>query len=187
MVGLSANSAHQAFLLPALAGGLGYGVIIAFNTAAPLDAGAVGRRWITACSAGQSARHALQIALAVNHFVLHRSGVVDDRWRRSELLASQRRRCWAVWRPVPSRYCLAPYCVAVFGQSLNYPISLCANDGADCQVPAMALRRFYPSIDGGDHRHCVIASPQAWPLSLLLHVTAVGVLCVALIRRARVK
>lgn len=77
---------HRAFLLPALAGGLGYGVIIAFNTAAPLvlqgavrmvDGGlrfarlANQRGVFSGCAGGQSLR------------VAHRSGVVDDRWRRS--------------------------------------------------------------------------------------------------------
>jgi MFS family permease len=78
-----------------------------------------------------------------------------------------------------------PYCVAVFGQSLTYPISLSlANDGSPVGgAYAMALSGFIhqlmAAVIGGIAS--LIASPQAWPLSLLCTLLAVGaMLCVML-------
>ncbi|WP_426205581.1 multidrug effflux MFS transporter [Pseudomonas sp. TWP3-1] len=177
---------HRAFLLPALAGGLGYGVIIAFNTAAPLilqgplnwsaaDYGLLGWPISAAYFLG---------AVAVNRFVLRTgqqrlmalgvglvlagSGVM----LLGSLAASSL--AWLLW---------LPYCVAVFGQSLNYPISLsCANDGAPIAgAYAMALSGFIhqllAAVIGG--LASLMAGPHAWPLSLLCCVLALGaVLCV---------
>jgi MFS family permease len=76
-----------------------------------------------------------------------------------------------------------PYCVAVFGQSLNYPISLAlANDGSPVGgAYAMALSGFIhqlmAAVIGGIAS--LIASQQAWPLSLLCTLLALGaMLCV---------
>jgi MFS family permease len=78
-----------------------------------------------------------------------------------------------------------PYCVAVFGQSLNYPISLSlANDGSPVGgAYAMALSGFIhqlmAAVIGGIAS--LIASEQAWPLSLLCTVLALGaMLCVVI-------
>ena len=78
-----------------------------------------------------------------------------------------------------------PYCVAVFGQSLNYPISLAlANDGAPASgAYAMALSGFIHQLMaaaiGGIAS--LIATHHAWPLSLLCVLLALGaMLCVKL-------
>lgn len=179
---------HRAFLLPALAGGLGYGVIIAFNSAAPLilqgpfnwsatEYGLLGWPISAAYFLG---------ALAVNRFVLrigqHRlmtlgvalvmagTGVM----LAGSLLASSM--AWLLW---------LPYCVAVFGQSLNYPISLSrANDGAPIAgAYAMALSGFIHQLMAAliGAVASLFASPQAWPLSMLCCVLAFGaVLCTRL-------
>ncbi|MHC8310599.1 MFS transporter [Pseudomonas sp. GT1P32] len=160
----------RAFLLPALTGGLGYGVIIAFNTAAPLilqgpfnwsavEYGLLG--W--PISAGYFLG-----ALAVNGLVLAGSAVM--------LLGS------IAGTSIALLFWL-PYCVAVFGQSLNYPISLSlANDGSPVGgAYAMALSGFIhqlmAAVIGGIAS--LIASQQAWPLSLLCTLLALGaMLCV---------
>lgn len=176
---------HRAFLLPALAGGLGYGVIIAFNSAAPLilqgpfawstvDYGLLGWPISAAYFLG---------ALAVNHcvvrtgqpslmtmgtgLVLAGSGVM----LLGSLAASSV--AWLFW---------LPYCVAVFGQSLNYPVSLSrANDGAPIAgAYAMALSGFIHQLMAAiiGAVASLIASPQAWPLSLLCVLLALGaILC----------
>jgi len=176
---------HRAFILPALAGGLGYGVIIAFNSAAPLilqgpfdwsttDYGLLGWPISAAYFLG---------ALAVNRFVLrtgqHRlmalgvglvmagSGVM----LAGSLFASSV--AWLLW---------LPYCFAVFGQSLNYPISLSrANDGAPIAgAYAMALSGFIHQLMAASIGAVasLLAGPHAWPLSLLCCVLAAGaVLC----------
>jgi hypothetical protein len=76
-----------------------------------------------------------------------------------------------------------PYCVAVFGQSLNYPISLAlANDGSPVGgAYAMALSGFIhqlmAAVIGGIAS--LIVSQQPWPLSLLCTLLALGaMLCV---------
>ncbi|RON55108.1 MFS transporter [Pseudomonas frederiksbergensis] len=177
---------HRAFLLPALAGGLGYGVIIAFNTAAPLilqgpfnwspvEYGLLGWPISVAYFLG---------ALGVNRFVVrtgqHRlmtlgvglvlagAGVM--------LLGS------VAGTSVALLFWL-PYCFAVFGQSLNYPISLSlANEGSPVSgAYAMALSGFIhqlmAAMIGGIAS--LIASQQAWPLSLLCTLLALGaMLCV---------
>jgi hypothetical protein len=73
----------------------------------------------------------------------------------------------------------------VFGQSLNYPISLSlANDGSPVSgAYAMALSGFIhqlmAAVIGGIAS--LIASQQAWPLSLLCTLLALGaMLCVSL-------
>ncbi|WP_166222784.1 multidrug effflux MFS transporter [Pseudomonas atagonensis] len=177
---------HRAFLLPALAGGLGYGVIIAFNTAAPLilqgpfqwttmEYGLLGWPISVAYFLG---------ALAVNRFVLRTGqqrlmalgvGLVlagCSLMLLGSLLASSV--ALLLW---------LPYCVAVFGQSLNYPISLSrANDGAPIAgAYAMALSGFIHQLMAAiiGALASLIASPQAWPLSLLCTCLALGaMLCV---------
>jgi len=179
---------HRAFLLPALAGGLGYGVIIAFNSAAPVilqgpfnwsavEYGLLGWPISAAYFLG---------ALGVNRFVL-RTG---QHWLMTlgvglvfagsavMLLGSLAGTSIALlfW---------LPYCFAVLGQSLNYPISLSlANDGSPVSgAYAMALSGFIhqlmAAVIGGIAS--LIASQQAWPLSLLCTLLAVGaMLCVRL-------
>jgi predicted MFS family arabinose efflux permease len=177
---------HRAFLLPALAGGLGYGVIIAFNTAAPLvlqgpfawstvDYGLLGWPISAAYFLG---------ALAVNHFVL-RTG---QAWLMTVgvglvLAGSGVMLLGSLAASSIALLFWLPYCVAVFGQSLNYPISLSrANDGAPIAgAYAMALSGFIHQLMAAiiGAMASLIASPQAWPLSLLCTLLAVGaMLCV---------
>ncbi|RON90166.1 MFS transporter [Pseudomonas fluorescens] len=177
---------HRAFLLPALAGGLGYGVIIAFNTAAPLilqgpfnwstvDYGLLGWPISAAYFLG---------ALVVNRFVLragqHRLmtlGVVLVMAGCGVMLLG------SLTASSIALLLWLPYCVAVFGQSLNYPISLSrANDGAPVAgAYAMALSGFIHQLMAAmiGAIASLVASPSAWPLALLCSLLAVGaMLCV---------
>lgn len=179
---------HRAFLLPALAGGLGYGVIIAFNTAAPLilqgpfnwsavEYGLLGWPISAAYFLG---------ALGVNRFVL-RTG---QHWLMTlgvglVLAGSAVMLLGSVAGTSVALLFWLPYCFAVFGQSLNYPISLSlANDGSPVGgAYAMALSGFIhqlmAAVIGGIAS--LIASQQAWPLSLLCTLLALGaMLCVRL-------
>ncbi|MHC8352510.1 MFS transporter [Pseudomonas sp. RT4P38] len=179
---------HRAFLLPALTGGLGYGVIVAFNTAAPLilqgpfnwsavEYGLLGWPISAAYFLG---------ALGVNGFVLRTGqrglmtagvGLV--------LAGSAVMLLGSVAGTSVALLFWLPYCFAVFGQSLTYPISLSlANDGSPVGgAYAMALSGFIhqlmAAVIGGIAS--LIASPQAWPLSLLCTLLALGaMLCVML-------
>ncbi|MBK5510779.1 MULTISPECIES: MFS transporter [unclassified Pseudomonas] len=179
---------HRAFLLPALAGGLGYGVIIAFNTAAPLilqgpfdwsavEYGLLGWPISAAYFLG---------ALGVNRYVL-RTG---QHWLMTlgvglVLAGSAVMLLGSVAGTSVALLFWLPYCVAVFGQSLNYPISLSlANNGSPVGgAYAMALSGFIhqlmAAVIGGIAS--LIASQQAWPLSLLCTLLALGaMLCVRL-------
>ncbi|MCU1750562.1 multidrug effflux MFS transporter [Pseudomonas sp. 6D_7.1_Bac1] len=180
---------HRDFLLPALAGGLGYGVIVAFNTAAPLilqglfnwsavEYGLLGWPISAAYFFG---------ALAVNRFVL-RTG---QRWLMTAgvglvLAGSAVMLLGSIAGTSIALLFWLPYCFAVFGQSLNYPISLSlANDGSPVDgAYAMALSGFIhqlmAAVIGGIAS--LLASQQAWPLSLLCTVLAVGAMvCVMLV------
>ncbi|MNH94750.1 Inner membrane transport protein YdhC [compost metagenome] len=181
---------HRDFLLPALAGGLGYGVIIAFNTAAPVilqgpfnwspvEYGLLGWPISAAYFLG---------ALGVNGLVL-RTGRL---WLMTVgvglvlagtavmLLGSIAATSIAIlfW---------LPYCFAVLGQSLNYPISLSlANDGAPVGgAYAMALSGFIHQLMAAaiGAMASLIAGPQAWPLALVCTLLALGaMICVMLTR-----
>ncbi|KAI2687486.1 multidrug effflux MFS transporter [Pseudomonas sp. TNT3] len=178
----------RAFVLPALAGGLGYGVIIAFNTAAPLilqgpfnwsavDYGLLGWPISAAYFLG---------ALAVNGFVLRTgqrrmmaAGVGLVLAGSAVMLLGS-----FLGTSIALLFWL-PYCVAVFGQSLNYPISLSlANDGSPVGgAYAMALSVFIHQLMAAviGAIASLIASEQAWPLSLLCTLLALGaMLCVKL-------
>ncbi|KAA0996665.1 multidrug effflux MFS transporter [Pseudomonas sp. ANT_J12] len=177
---------HRAFLLPALAGGLGYGVIIAFNTAAPLILQGP-FNW-TAVEYGLlgwpiSAAYFLG-ALGVNRFVV-RTG---QHWLMTLGVGLVLAGSGVMWLGSVAGTSMAllfwlPYCFAVLGQSLNYPISLSlANEGSPVSgAYAMALSGFIhqlmAAVIGGIAS--LIASQQAWPLSLLCVVLALGaMLCV---------
>ncbi|WP_347904550.1 MFS transporter [Pseudomonas purpurea] len=179
---------HRAFLLPALAGGLGYGVIVAFNTAAPLILQGP-FNW-TAVEYGLlgwpiSAAYFLG-ALGVNRFVL-RTG---QHWLMTlgvalVLAGSAVMLLGSVAGTSVALLFWLPYCFAVLGQSLNYPISLSlANNGSPVGgAYAMALSGFIhqlmAAVIGGIAS--LIASQQAWPLSLLCTLLALGaMLCVRL-------
>ncbi|KAA0984882.1 MFS transporter [Pseudomonas sp. ANT_J28] len=179
---------HRAFLLPALTGGLGYGVIVAFNTAAPLilqgpfnwsavEYGVLGWPISAAYFLG---------ALAVNSFVL-RTGQRGLMTAGVELVlaGSAVMLLGSLAGTSVALLFWLPYCVAVFGQSLTYPVSLSlANDGSPVGgAYAMALSGFIhqlmAAVIGGIAS--LIASPQAWPLSLLCTLLALGaMLCLML-------
>lgn len=177
-----------AFLLPALTGGLGYGVIIAFNTTAPLILQGP-FNW-SAVKYGLlgwpiSAAYFLG-ALGVNAFVLRTgqrqlmtAGVGLILGGSAVMLLGS-----IVGTSIALLFWL-PYCVAVFGQSLNYPISLSlANDGSPVGgAYAMALSGFIHQLMAAiiGATASLIASQQAWPLSLFCTLLAMGaMLCVML-------
>jgi predicted MFS family arabinose efflux permease len=179
---------HRAFLLPALTGGLGYGVIVAFNTAAPLilqgpfnwsavEYGLLGWPISAAYFLG---------ALAVNGFVLRtgQRGLITA-GVGLVLAGSAVMLLGSLAGTSVALLFWLPYCIAVFGQSLTYPVSLSlANDGSPVGgAYAMALSGFIhqlmAAVIGGIAS--LIASPQAWPLSLLCTLLALGaMLCVML-------
>lgn len=181
---------HRAFLLPALAGGLGYGVIIAFNTGAPLilqgsfnwsaiEYGLLGWPISAAYFLG---------ALVVNKFVLRTGQRRLLSWGVALVVAGSTTMLFGSLLGSNAVLFWLPYCFAVFGQSLIYPISLSmANDGSPISgAYAMALSGFIHQLMA-----CVIGgfasllvSQQAWPLALLCTLLAAGaMLCVWFIAR----
>ncbi len=183
---------HRAFLLPALAGGLGYGVIVAFNTAAPLILqGAFNWSAVEYGLLGWPISAAYFLgAVAVNRFVL-RTG---QRQLMAAgvglmLVGSAVMLLGSIAGTSIALLFWLPYCFAVFGQSLNYPISLSlANDGSPVGgAYAMALSGFIhqlmAAVIGGIAS--LIASQQAWPLSLLCTLLALGALLCAVLAPGR--
>ncbi|WP_335943588.1 MFS transporter [Pseudomonas sp. G166] len=177
---------RRGFLLPALAGGLGYGVIVAFNTAAPLilqesfrwspiEYGLLG--WPI------SAAYLLG-ALAVNAFVLRTGQRRMMRWGIALVLGgSATMLAGSLTLGSVALLFWLPYCFAVFGQSLNYPISLSlANEGSPVAgAYAMALSGFVhqlmASVIGA--MASLLVSQQAWPLAALCALLGVAaMLCV---------
>ncbi|MHC8368186.1 MFS transporter [Pseudomonas sp. ZT5P21] len=176
----------RAFLLPALTGGLGYGVIIAFNTAAPLvlqgpfdwsavEYGLLGWPISAAYFLGALGVNGLVLRTGQRRLMTAGVGLV--------LAGSAVMLLGSIAGTSIALLFWMPYCVAVFGQSLNYPISLSlANDGSPVGgAYAMALSGFIHQVMaaaiGGIAS--LIASQQAWPLSLLCTLLALGaMLCV---------
>ncbi|WP_458130819.1 MFS transporter [Pseudomonas sp. R3-41] len=177
---------QRAFLLPALAGGLGYGVIVAFNTAAPLilqesfhwsaiEYGLLG--WPI------SAAYLLG-ALAVNAFVLRTGQRRMMGWGIALVLGgSMTMLAGSLTLSGIALLFWLPYCFAVFGQSLIYPISLSlANEGSPVAgAYAMALSGFLhqlmASVIGA--MASLLLSQQAWPLAALCALLgAAAMLCV---------
>lgn len=174
---------YRGFLLPALAGGLGYGVIVAFNTAAPLIL-QEGFHW-SAIEYGLlgwpiSAAY-LFGALAVNAFVLRTGQRRLMSWGIALVLGgSATMLLGSVALSSVALLFWLPYCFAVFGQSLNYPISLSlANEGSPVTgAYAMALSGFLhqlmASVIGA--MASLLLSQQAWPLAALCTLLAVAAL-----------
>lgn len=173
----------RAFLLPALAGGLGYGVIVAFNTAAPLilqesfhwspiEYGLLG--WPI------SAAYLLG-ALAVNAYVLRTGQRRMMGWGIALVLGgSATMLAGSVALDSIALLFWLPYCFAVFGQSLNYPISLSlANEGSPVAgAYAMALSGFLHQLmaAGIGALASLLLSQQAWPLAALCTFLAMAAL-----------
>lgn len=176
----------RAFLLPTLTGGLGYGVIIAFNTAAPLilqgpfnwsavEYGLLGWPISAGYFLGALAVNGLVLRTGQRRMMTAGVGLV--------LAGSAVMLLGSIAGTSIALLFWLPYCVAVFGQSLNYPISLAlANDGSPVGgAYAMALSGFIhqlmAAVIGGIAS--LISSQQAWPLSLLCTLLALGaMLCV---------
>lgn len=178
---------HPPFLRATLAGGLGYGVIIAFNTCAPLILQG-GFAWSAAHYGllGWPISGAyLAGALMVNRWVARSGRLTMMTWGVTwvmggssvMLLASLFASDWALllW---------LPYCVAVFGQSMSYPISLSlANDhsplaGSYAMALSGFLHQLMAALIGGVAS--LLVSQQAWPLAALCVALASGALyCVA--------
>lgn len=180
------------FLRATLAGGLGYGVIIAFNTCAPLILQS-GLHW-SAAEYGLlgwpiSAAYFLG-ALMVNRFVAQ-----TGRWPLMSagmvlmLCGSATMLLGSVFASSVALLLWLPYCLAVLGQSLSYPISLSlANDEAPVSGSyAMVLSGFMHQVMAVliGSVASLLASQQAWPLALLCLVLASGALaCVVSARRS---
>lgn len=183
----------RSFLLPALAGGLGYGVIVAFNTAAPLilqesfhwtsiEYGLLG--WPI------SAAYLLG-ALAVNAFVLRTGQRRMMAWGTALVLGGSATMLAgsAALGSIALLFWL-PYCFAVFGQSLNYPISLSlANEGSPVAgAYAMALSGFVHQLmaAGIGALASLLLNQQAWPLAALCTLLAMAASLCARLMPARI-
>lgn len=181
---------HRDFLLPALAGGLGYGVIIAFNTAAPLilqgsfnwspvEYGLLG--WPISAAYFLGALGVNSLVLRTGRHWLMKIGVGLVLTGSAVMLLGS-----IAGTSIALLFWL-PYCFAVVGQSLNYPISLSlANDGAPVGgAYAMALSGFIHQLMAAaiGAIASLITTAQAWPLSLLCTLLALGaMICVMLAR-----
>ena len=179
---------HPPFLHAALAGGLGYGVIIAFNTCAPLIL--QGRFEWSAAQYGWlgwpiSAAY-LAGALMVNRFVARTGRLRMMGWGVALVLAGTA--VMVLGSAFASGLAVLlwlPYCLAVFGQSMSYPISLSlANDESPVSGSyAMALSGFMhqlmAALIGGVAS--LLVSQQAWPLAVLC-VTLAGAACMCVAR-----
>ncbi|CRM74627.1 putative transporter-like membrane protein [Pseudomonas sp. FH4] len=174
---------HPAFLRAALAGGLGYGVIIAFNTCAPLIL--QGRFEWTATQYGLlgwpiSAAY-LAGALTVNRWVARSGRLSMMTWGVTLVVGGSSVMLLAGW--FASDWALLlwlPYCVAVFGQSMSYPISLSlANDhspvgGSYAMALSGFLHQLMAALIGG--MASLLVSQQVWPLAALCVALASGAL-----------
>ncbi|AZF14909.1 MFS transporter [Pseudomonas sp. R3-18-08] len=178
---------YPPFLHAALAGGLGYGVIIAFNTCAPLIL--QGRFEWSAAQYGWlgwpiSAAY-LVGALMVNRFVARTGRLMMMGWGVTLVLAGTTvMLLGSVFASELAVLLWLPYCLAIVGQSMSYPISLSlASDESPVSGSyAMALSGFMhqwmAALIGGVAS--LLVSQQAWPLSLLCVALAGGAgMCVA--------
>lgn len=178
---------HPPFLHAALLGGLGYGVIIAFNTCAPLilqghfQWSAAQYGWLGWPISGAY----LAGALMVNRFVARTGRLTMMSWGVAlVLLGSAVMLLGSVFASGLAVLLWLPYCVAVLGQSMSYPISLSlANDGAPISGSyAIALSGFthqlMAAMIGGVAS--LLVTQQASPLALLCVALAGGAwICVA--------
>lgn len=172
---------HPPFLHAALAGGLGYGVIIAFNTCAPLilqgrfEWSAAQYGWLGWPISGAY----LAGALMVNRFVARMGRLTMMSWGVAlALMGTALMLLGSVFASGIALLLWLPYCLAVFGQSMSYPISLSlANDQSPVSGSyAMALSGFMhqlmAALIGGVAS--LLVSQQAWPLALLCVALAGG-------------
>lgn len=163
----------------ALAGGLGYGVIIVFNTCAPLIL--QGRFGWSAAQYGwlgwPISGAYLTGALLVNR-VVARVGRLTMMSVGSALvlLGTAIMLLGSVFAGALAVLLWMPYCLALVGQSMSYPISLSmANDQSPVSgAYAMALSGFIhqliAALIGGVAS--LLVSEQAWPFTLLCVVLA---------------
>lgn len=165
---------HPPFLYAALAGGLGYGVIIAFNTCAPLIL--QGRFGWSAAQYGwlgwPISGAYLAGALLVNHLVAHVGRLtMMSAGSALVLLGTAIMLLGSVFASALAVLLWMPYCLALVGQSMSYPTSLSmANDQSPVSgAYAMALSGFMhqliAALIGGVAS--LLVNEQAWPFTLL--------------------
>lgn len=176
---------HRPFLLPVLMGGLGYGIIIGFNTAAPsifqntyqwsaYDYGQLGWAMSLAYLLG---------SLVVNRYVTVWGQTTMSRMAIRVMLAASTGMMAALWINSTSALLLwLPYCLIICGQAINYPISLSqASEHSPVGGPyAMALCGFIhqvlAAVIGASVSGLGIQQPIALAsLCLLLVVMVLGV------------
>lgn len=142
---------HRPFLLPAMMGGLGYGIIIGFNTAAPsifqntyqwsaYDYGQLGWAMSLAYLLG---------SLSVNRYVTGLGQSTMSRMAIRAMLAASA--VMMAGTLISSTYALLlwlPYCLLICGQAIIYPISLSqASEHSPVSGPyAMALCGFIHQV-----------------------------------------
>lgn len=181
---------HRSFLWPALAGGMGYGVIIAFNTAAPLILQGP-FKWSPVAYGllgwAISAAYFLG-ALGVNGMVLRAGRLRLMKVGAGLVLTGTGVMLLAsVVTPSIALLFWLPYCFAVLGQSLIYPVSLSlANDGAPVGgAYAMALSGFIHQLMaaaiGGIAS--LLVGQQTWPLTLFCSLLALSASICAMLSR----
>lgn len=178
---------HPSFLHPVLVGGFGYGVIIAFNTCAPLILqGSFGWSATQYGWLGWPISAAYLVgAMMVNRFVARAGRLNMLVWGVALLLMSTTvMLLGSVFASAIAALLWLPYCLAVLGQSMSYPISLSlANDdspagGAYAMALSSFIHQFMAAVIGGVAS--LLVTQQAWPLALLCLMLAGGAcVCVA--------
>lgn len=184
---------HPPFLYAALAGGLGYGVIIAFNTCAPLimqgqfEWSAAQYGWLGwPISAAYLAG-----ALMVNRFVARVGRLRMMGWGVSLVLTGTvAMLLGSIFAGGLAILLWLPYCLAVLGQSMSYPISLSlANDTSPVNgAYAMALSGFMHQLLAAliGAMASLLVSHQAWPMAFLcMALAGAACLCVARCREGQ--
>ena len=142
---------HRPFLRPVLMGGLGYGIIIGFNTAAPsifqntyqwsaYDYGQLGWAMSLAYLLG---------SIGVNRYVTVWGQTLMSRMAIRVMLAASAGMMACLW--ISSAHAILlwlPYCLIICGQAINYPISLSqASEHSPVTGPyAMALCGFIHQV-----------------------------------------
>ncbi|TWC75110.1 putative MFS family arabinose efflux permease [Pseudomonas sp. SJZ103] len=172
---------HPPFLHAALAGGLGYGVIIAFNTCAPLilqgrfEWSAAQYGWLGWPISGAY----LAGAFMVNRFVARMGRLTMMSWGVGlALTGAALMLLGSVFASEIALLLWLPYCLAIFGQSMSYPISLSlANDqspvgGSYAIALSGFMHQLMAALIGGVAS--LLVSQQAWPLALLCVALAGG-------------
>ena len=117
---------HRPFLRAALVGGLGYAIIIAFNTAAPAMFQTI-YQWSTndygRLGWGMSLAYLLG-SLSVSRYVSTLGRTQLSAFAITFMLFASTVMLIGLWATPHAVLLWLPYCLLVFGQAINYPISL---------------------------------------------------------------